>query len=598
MPPATPEFATIRATLAESPLFADLAGFALDTLASCAECVTIRGGETLFEVGDEPAALYVVAAGRLRAILANGQVAGDISRLEPIGEIGLFSGEPRTAAVVALRDSLLYRFSREAYQAFVLDHPPALYAISKVIITRLRQNSREARLHKLRQVRTFAVLDGSQSAPTARFVQSLCQELSLRGSVARVDVASVDAALGAGVSNTPSTAGATDARLLEWLSRLESSHDFLVYDASGSPAWQERALHQADRVLVLGFAHEPPVPSVIAAFESYKLRAHVDVALFRPYGAAACLAWRSAYHAQGHYFLRPGNDEDLASLGRQLTGHGLGVVLGGGGARGFAHIGLLRALDELKLPIDLIGGTSMGAFIAALHAFGHDWRSISEVLRDTFVKRNLLTDYMFPRVALIEGKKLRRKLFEIFGEAQAEQLVKPFYCVTTNLTQGKAMVHSDGPLAAWIATSMCIPGVAPPVAYKGDLLADGAVVNSLPTDVMQALGRGPIIASDVSTEGSIAAIGVEGPDFEAVFHENGGAKRVNLIDILFRVSTLTSESGVAARAARADLYLRMPVSGIHTFEWKLLDQIVEKGYRHALEQLTPERARFFTEHYS
>lgn len=595
MNPSTAEFAAIRATLAESPLFAELAGFALDTLASCAECLTIRGGDTLFSVGDEPGALYLVAAGRLRAMLPNGHIAGDIGRLEPIGEIGMISGEPRGATIIALRDSLLYRFSREAYHAFVLDHPAALLAISKVIIRRLRQNAREAALQTLRQTRTFAIVAGEASVATGSLAQSLCRELSHRGKVMRVDAASVDAALGRGASDTPSTAGAADAILLEWLNRLEADHDYLVYDASGSAAWQRRALHQADRVLVLGTAHMPPEPARLAAFEALHLRAPVDVVLLRSGSADACLAWRKAYRAQGHYFLRPGQTNDLASLGRQLTGHGLGIVLGGGGARGFAHVGLLRALEELDLPIDLIGGTSMGGFIAALHASGHDWRAISTVLHDTFVKRNLLSDYMFPRVALIEGKKLRRKLYEIFGEAQAEQLAKPFFCVTTNLTKGAPMVHDEGPLAAWVATSMCIPGVAPPVAYKGDLLADGAVVNSLPTDVMQALGRGPIIASDVSTEGSVAAPGVEGPDFEAVFHSRGDGKRVNLIDILFRVSTLTSESGVKARAARADLYLRMPVSGIHTFEWKLIDQIVEKGYRHALQQLMPERARFAPE---
>jgi predicted acylesterase/phospholipase RssA/CRP-like cAMP-binding protein len=593
MSAATAEFAAIRATLAESPLFSDLAAFALDTLASCATVVTVRGGDTLFKIGDEAKALYLVATGRMRAYLPNGLVAGDIGRLEPIGEVGVLAGEPRAATVVALRDSLLYRFSREAYHAFVLDHPAALLAISKVIIARLRQNSREARLQTLRQTRTFAITAGLPGIDTNVLTTHLCRALSNHGRTLRVDAAAVDAALGPGTAATPSMVGSADAILLQWLNRQESSYDYLVYDASGPAAWRQRALHQADRILVLGEADTAPDPALRATLHAEPLRATVDVVLHRRHSASATSAWRAAYAANGHYFLRQSSERDFSSLARQLTGHGLGVVLGGGGARGFAHIGLLRAMEELGLTVDLIGGTSMGAFIAALHASGQDWRTITETLRETFVKRNLLSDYMFPRVALIEGRKLRRRLIDIFGEAQAEQLAMPYFCVSTNLTRGEAMVHSEGPLAAWVATSMCIPGVAPPVAYRGDLLADGAVVNSLPTDVMQALGRGPIIASDVSTEGSIAAPGTEGPDFEAVFKPRDG-KRVSLIDILFRVSTLTSESGVKDRAARADLYIRMPVNGIHTFDWRLLDTIADKGYQHAMSLLAPQRDRFLS----
>lgn len=111
---------------------------------------------------------------------------------------------------------------------------------------------------------------------------------------------------------------------------------------------------------------------------------------------------------------------------------------------------------------------------------------------------------------------------------------------------------------------------------------------------MQRLGRGPIIASDVSTEGGVAAPGVEGPDPDAVLRRDAKGKRVNILQILFRVSTLSSEAGVKSRARQADLYLRMPVGHIQTFDWKLLDQISESGYRHALERLPGERQRFTT----
>lgn len=588
------EQAAVRATLAESPLFAGLADSALDTLAASAQRVTIRGGEVLFSVGEPPDALYVVAAGRLYAELPNGKVAGNIGRLDPIGEIGVLSGEPRGATIIARRDSLLYRFSRESFNTFMLAHPAALLAISRVLIARLRQNAREAQLRNLRQHRSFAVWAGDLSVATGPVVGQLCRELAGLGRVARIDATFVDSALGPGTSATPCTVSEQDSRLLEWLSQLEASHDYLVYEVTGSAAWQQRALKQADRILVLGKAHQAPEGERIERLHTLKLKAAVDVVLQHPHGAHAAQAWRSACRAEAHYFLRPDRHADFASMARQLTGRGVGLVLGGGGARGFAHIGLLRALEEEKLPIDLVGGTSMGAFIAALHAMELDWRAVTQVVRDTFVKRNLLNDYMIPRVALIEGKKLSRRLTEVFGERQAETLLKPFFCVTTNLTSGTQMTHCDGPLATWVGTSMCIPGVAPPVAFRGDLLADGAVVNSLPTDVMQRLGRGPIIASDVSTEGGVAAPGVEGPDPDAVLRRDAKGKRVNILQILFRVSTLSSEAGVKSRARQADLYLRMPVGHIQTFDWKLLDQISESGYRHALERLPGERQRFTT----
>lgn len=578
-----------RSTLAECELFVGLDQAALDTLSACAKPVTVRGGETLFSSGEASDALYIVATGRLRAVLPSGQVAGDITRLEPIGEIGVLSGETRGASVHALRDSLLWKFSSEAFYAFMLDHPAALVAVARVIVARLRQNSRSAMLAKARRTRTFAVVAATPDLDARGLALSFQATLNKHSRCALIDAGRVNEALGAGAASLPPGNSDADAALMAWLNAVEAEHDYLVYDAGhGDDVWALRALRQADRVLVLADANAPPAPSrMLEALARASVRTPVDTVLLRPAGAgaSATAAWQQALHAGSHYYLRPGVEADVHSLVRQLTGRGLGLVLGGGGARGFAHIGLLRALDELKLPADLIGGTSMGAFVSALHACGHDHATILQITRDTFVSRNLLNDYMLPRVALIGGRKLRKRLLEVFGEIQIEELRTPYYCVSTNLTRGTAVVHDRGPLAAWVGTSMCIPGVAPPVAWRGDLLADGAVVNSLPTDVMQNLARGPIIASDVSTEGSIAAPGIEGPDFEAVLRVGADGRRVGLLDILFRTSTLTSESGLRRRAECADLYLRMPVGGIQTFDWKSLDAIAEKGYRHAMARL-------------
>src|SRR3546814_9422080 len=109
-------------------------------------------------------------------------------------------------------------------------------------------------------------------------------------------------------------------------------------------------------------------------------------------------------------------------------------------------------------------------------------------------------DYVLPTVSLIRGRKFVRQLHAIFGDERIEALRRPYFCVTTNLTKGCSATHDRGPLHLWIATSMAVPGVAPPLVFEGELHADGAVANSLPTDVMQALDRGPIVASNVSRE--------------------------------------------------------------------------------------------------
>lgn len=579
----------IREVLGQCPLFAGAAEADLDDLAASTRVRSVASGETLLAIGMPADHLYILAAGRMRVELADGTLVSDIGGLEPIGEMSLLSSESRTATVFAVRDSKVLEIGREALDEIFQSHPNVLLAMSRTIISRLRQNHRVATLAASRRSRCFALLAAGPEIDLSQFAKHFAAALRPNGEAQVIDIERVDEALGGGTAHTQKGEGGREDTLINWLQELEFDHRHLVY-IGGTEAgpWTRRCSRQADRILVLADASLPPEASpAIRELLASGLRTAVDLILIRPEGAPAgeVMAWRRMVGAQSHFFYRPGHEQDVARIARSLTGRGIGLVLGGGGARGFAHIGLLRALEELKIDIDVYGGTSMGGFIGALAAHGHSSAEVLEIMRESFVSNNFLNDYILPKVSLIRGRKFRRRLKEVFEDQQIEDLRVPFFCVSTNLTQGCSMTHEDGPLGLWVGASMCVPGIAPPMAYRGDLLVDGAVINSLPTDVMQDLQRGLIIASDVSTEGELRAPGVEGPDPEVLLRWKSTEKRPSLFSILFRTATLTSGSGVAARAALADLYLHMPVGSVGIFEWKQIDELVDIGYRYAMEKL-------------
>lgn len=584
----------LQPILSQCAMFTRLSPSALDALCKHITVREIKSGGVLFNEGDSSDCMYVVATGRLRATFSNGDIAGDIGRYEPVGEIGVMSGETRNASVHAVRDSILLKLASADLMRCASTHPKALIEMTRFMIVRLRQASRDRALENARSVHTFAVIPANGDVDAHSFAEVFSQALAQHDSVKLIDDVLVDTALGYGSSRRPFQEDQTNSEMMTLLGDIESKHRYLVYAAGGeTDSWARRCMRQADRIIVVVNSSSAPemTPMLERLRSGSSARVPVDLVLLRPDDADAgsVLSWREYTHATSHYFLRPGNEADLATMVRQLTGRGVGLVLGGGGARGFAHIGLMRALYELKIPVDLTGGSSMGGFFAALIARGYDHNEMAEIARETFVDNNYLNDYMFPTIAFIRGRKFVRRLHDIFGETQIEHLRTPFFCVSTNLTRGTPMVHDRGPLYMWLASSMCVPGVAPPVAYRNELLVDGAVINSLPTDVMQAMRRGLIVASDVSTAGDLSAPGIEGPDPEGLLRWNAPAKRPGLFSIIFRTATLTSESGTASRAARADAYVRMPVTGIGLFDWKKMDEVVERGYRHAMELLEPVR---------
>lgn len=558
-------------------------------LAASASLVDLRSGAVLFDVGAPPEALFIMVTGRVRCELPLGN-RSELGAGDAVGELGVLADQPQTYRVVAMRDSQLIRIERDLLLRTLMRHPQSLLLLGRAEFQRLNEGHTAASDHQRSRIGTLAILETRPGRGCQDAVRRMRDQLAAMGSVVVIDEKMVDAQLGPGAATMAYARNQENRALVHWLNELESQHDFLIYTATGQAVtWWRRCLRQADHVLLgaeVDDAFDAGLP-LLRELADQRLQVPVSMLLrHRPRsGKGQPHEWVHGTQADGHFFWREDRSEDMPKVARQLVGSSNGLVLGGGGARGFAHIGLIRALDELGIPLDLFGGSSMGAFIAALRANGLSALEITREMRASFVDRNFLNDYTLPRVSLIRGRRFLKRMEEVFGEQRIEDLPSPFFCVSTNLTRGRHEVHRSGPLKLWIATSMAVPGVAPPVAWRGDFLADGAVINALPTDIMRDMGRGKVIGSSVSSEGMISAPGIEGPDPGALLNWPLDTPRPSLFDILFRTATLTSETGNARRAELADVYFRMPVSDISMFQWESMDAVIRAGYEYAMRTL-------------
>jgi NTE family protein len=275
-------------------------------------------------------------------------------------------------------------------------------------------------------------------------------------------------------------------------------------------------------------------------------------------------------------------------VARLLSGRALGVVLSGGGARGFAHIGVLRAMHEAGIVIDAIGGTSIGAIIAAGFAMQWDNAELAMRVKRSFVDTNPLNDYTLPFVSLVSGRKVSGLLRREFEAMAIEDTPLPFFCVSSNLTSGQLAVHRRGDMWRWLRASVAIPGVLPPVVHNGELFVDGATINNMPVEVMREAGIGRVIGVDV---GSDRAFTSDSPDSDAppfwrlLEWFRGRKQRVNILQILWRAGMINSAGNRAARQDLSDLLLQPPLEQIDMLNWKAFDRAIDAGYTYTVERL-------------
>lgn len=578
---------SLQQRLRQFSLLAGLGEPALGRLLGEANWFGLPGGVVLDREGENDHALFLVVTGCLGVFVPNEagerRLVAHVPAGETVGEMSLISGQPHSAQLVALRDTELLRVSPEAFNTLIARHPRVMLNLMSLLVRRLHQTTQ--RPADGARPKTFAIVplqDGLEGEPIAQRIAAALVEMNLKAAVL--------------------DSGAMD-RTADWFNVFEAAHDIVFYrgDVPDSP-WTHQCLRQSDRIFLLARADRPlpPRPLELPAFKA-RARELPELLLLHPDGQSRDLPEHLALRGglfESHHNIRAGRAEDIRRLARFVSGRAIGLVLAGGGARGFAHIGIVKALVEARVPIDHLGGASMGALVAAGLAAEWSIEELTRRIRAAFVETNPLSDFTLPLIALVRGRKVSRLLRENYGEVRIEELPKPFFCVSSDLTTGRIHVHRIGPLWRALRASVALPGILPPVTHHGHLLVDGGIMNNLPVDVMAEHPHGPIIASDVTGEIDLHASDDrygERPVWWLLGQRMRGTP--SIVSILMRSGTVGSEAQRRLVRQQADYIFEPPLEDIGLRDWHAFDRAIAEGYAHAVS-LMEKKGIPFTELWS
>jgi NTE family protein len=561
-------------------MFAGLPGSTLDRIAERAVTSRLHAGDWLFRQGQPADGVFVIVSGRLDVIREEDGEAELLRVLGPesvVGELALLADSERSASVRARRDSELLKLTREEFDALVAEDRAFTAELVRLMGVQL-QTSRALDEPGPSAASVIALVPVHDRLPVDAIAAAFESELRRAGSVARLD--------------GPSTPELDPSREAELLERYENDSDFVLLTASeaGGP-WRQFCLRHADRLALVASEQPPP-----AGRAGYKLLEGCDLLFLASHAEEPSRIgdWLDALAPRSRHRLRPGAAlaDSAAIAARRMTGRSVGLVLSGGGARAFAHIGAIDELLRAGVTIDRVGGCSMGAFIAAMFALGMDPDEIDARCYEEWVRRNPLSDYRLPRHSLLRGERGKAMLARNLP-GRIEELELDFFCVTGDLPTAELVVLRRGLLFAAVGASMSLPGLMAPALLDGRMLVDGGVLNNLPVDVMAATGEGPVIGVDATNRFEPPRSTEEG---------SNGAGRLRLrrratqnetllpafTETLTRALMLGSVDTAELARTHAELVIRPPADGVGMLEFHQLDRMREAGRRAALEAL--ERA--------
>ena len=579
-------------------LFADVDPELLSESASELQVVRLGRGEILMSQGDATDCMYAIVSGRLQLFADAGDgtegLLAELRSGETVGELDLIDGRPRMATVRAVRDSELVRVSGLGFERLVRANADSLNKVAKLLAGRMRALAR--REHPLAVIRTIAVLGAGGPASSCDFGARLCEALGAFGQVLHLSEDRFRSIYGKPFDSSSGIA----ARLSE----LEGPYRFIVLESDGEQSdFARHSVRQADRVLTVGRAWASPdltaPEKMLFSDHAAGNGAPVELVLLHEDSGrvfsdtAKWLANRAVFR---HHHVRIGVSGDMNRLARILAGCAIGLALGGGGARGFAHIGVIRAIEEAGIPIDMICGVSMGSIIAGQHAMGWEWQKLIRMNRSVMAE-GLRSDLTIPLVSLTSGRKFRRALKTFFGDTEIEDLWLNFFCTSCNLSTSEIQIHRRGGLWPAVNASNAIPVILPPVLAGGHMLVDGGVLNNQPGDLLKVTCGGPVIVSSVSPrrEVTMDESYTEIPSPWRVLRSrlNPFEKAVKFPGIpatMIRTLMVASDRKSREVERDADFYLRPPIDRFRLDDMARVEEIAEVGYQYARNEIRKWKA--------
>ncbi|XP_012992269.2 patatin-like phospholipase domain-containing protein 7 isoform X1 [Esox lucius] len=609
--------------------------FALDWMA-------VEAGRAVYRQGDKSDSTFIVLSGRLRSVIAKDdgkkELAGEYGRGDFIGVVEALTHMNRATTVHAVRDSELAKLPEGALSSIKRRYPQVVTRLIHLLGQKILGNMQQVKgplatsglaLHTptskwdsgnpASNLSTVTILPVSEEVPLTAFTLELQHALSAIGPTLLLTSDIIKQRLGAAALDS-----VHEYRLSSWLGQQEDIHRIVLYQSDDTlTPWTQRSIRQADCIVIVGLGEaEPTVGELERMLEGSAVRAQKQLVLLHredgppPQGTVEWLNMRSWISKHLHlscphrvfskkslpklremyqrvFQKPPDRHSDFSRLARVLTGNTIALVLGGGGARGCSQVGILRALNEAGIPVDVVGGTSIGSLMGALYA---EEKSNSlmrvrarEWAMDMGSLFKKLFDLTYPVTSMFSGASFNNSVRAVFKDKQIEDLWIPYFSITTDITASSMRVHTDGSLWRYTRASMSLSGYLPPLCdpKDGHLLMDGGYINNLPADVARSMGAKVVIAIDVGSqdETNLTNYGDSLSGWWLLWKRfNPLAERVQVLNMAEIQTRLAYVCCVRQLELVKDSeyceYIRPPINHYGTLDFGKFDEIAEVGYQH------------------